>query len=754
MYGSIPWVPSKYHQEAPTVREEFTKNRSRLSILWVFPYVAVGCLLTWVSFSNIVASSLGGDGRANAPLPTVQFAVTNEYSSEPEIYTQQSAKGGVENLRIKDETQASYEWYQKLMAEPFRTTTLAVSVTGNDNLAAYTECTWSWSVEDESVMTVMELPTGSYAHHIFQRTGAHIAEVSLLCAEQANEQHTTVLLRETAEIMVKYVRRNLRTMARKDREGFLDALQTLYTVPSAEGKQVYGPEYRDIAFFVRKHLYGAADLACDHWHDGAGIMTHHVAFTLEFEIALQYVDPVVSIPYWDYTWDAFAYDGHRWGTWENSTVFHPDWFGPSSGSTDASVITEGRWAFTSVMRDTGSYSNITNPFRLLRSPWNTSPVPFIQRFKNVLGASPYNTFPTCNAWHAAFTTLTLAEDLNLLNGADHGPVHIMIGGQVGGKMQHVMDKYFANYTIEDALLLSKWMWRQGYVHCPDSCDEHDVSDTCECECPAALIGNASAYDFLVRAEVMHWLATALMKKGDKFIYFDNTTDVYRPFNMTMTQEGIFWNDFVVGLCSVGHAGEMFTSAAPYDPTFWPIHTTADRFLSWKRILRANGLIDWDESWAYVHDMAPGMTPASDAGQVCDWTAVRDGLFDLPNCSKQICPGHLPFEEIPWEKFPGDKKFDSVTKGARKKYTNAHFYAYSAPSNDDLPYVYDNFIWDHCEEQGYLFYPTNLTSIGDTARFPYKITLNESRVNFHLPKTSDSKLARESMAKYSHGGVLS
>ena len=30
------------------------------------------------------------------------------------------------------------------------------------------------------------------------------------------------------------------------------------------------------------------------------------------------------------------------------------------------------------------------------------------------------------------------------------------------------------------------------------------------------------------------------------------------------------------LCHVGHAGEMFTSSAPYDPIFWPIHGLADR----------------------------------------------------------------------------------------------------------------------------------------------------------------------------------
>lgn len=58
------------------------------------------------------------------------------------------------------------------------------------------------------------------------------------------------------------------------------------------------------------HLEGSAAKDCDHWHDGAGLMTHHMSFTLELEQALQVVEPSVTVPYWEYTYDAYTYDSH------------------------------------------------------------------------------------------------------------------------------------------------------------------------------------------------------------------------------------------------------------------------------------------------------------------------------------------------------------------------------------------------------------------------------------------------------------
>ena len=64
-----------------------------------------------------------------------------------------------------------------------------------------------------------------------------------------------------------------------------------------------GSMYRSAAWLVREHLYGAADKSCDHWHDDAGFLNHHVGITWQLEQSLRAVDNSTAAHYWDYTLD-------------------------------------------------------------------------------------------------------------------------------------------------------------------------------------------------------------------------------------------------------------------------------------------------------------------------------------------------------------------------------------------------------------------------------------------------------------------
>ena len=145
---------------------------------------------------------------------------------------------------------------------------------------------------------------------------------------------------------------------------------------------------------------------------------------------------------------------------------------------------------------------------------------------------------------------------------------------------------------------------------------------------------------------------------------------------------MLWDQVLEVICHVGHPGEMFTSAAPYDPLFWPLHGLAERYMQVIRHFGAEGLIELNETWGYWHlDHV-----ASDTHTVCDWSNVDN--MSLPVCTgKTTCPGHksedlLPFLNI----FPGENYS-----------TNAEFYNRTSPGSSYLPYVYDKLTsWPACD----------------------------------------------------------
>jgi hypothetical protein len=52
------------------------------------------------------------------------------------------------------------------------------------------------------------------------------------------------------------------------------------------------------------------------------------------------------------------------------------------------------------MTDAGAFSDIINPYGLLRSPWNTNPVPYLMRSNRTFYGfgDGFSGFPTCSAF--------------------------------------------------------------------------------------------------------------------------------------------------------------------------------------------------------------------------------------------------------------------------------------------------------------------------------------------------------------------
>ena len=524
----------------------------------------------------------------------------------------------------------------------------------------------------------------------FFPAGARHAVRATLAVVGSGADADELVVGETLEfdLASKLVRRELRTLSDADRERFFAALHHVYTVEQADGVALWGSDYKSAAWLVREHLYGAADKSCDHWHDDAGILNHHVGITWQLEQSLNAIDPGVAAHYWDYTVDAAtaggddADDAFQW--WSTSDIFDDDWFGAVVTNNSQHVVTTGRWAYTPVLRDAeGAFSNVTNAYGLLRSPWNTNPTPFLLRSRFTLGAESdgFATFPTCTQFARTLATSEwLGTMLNQLNGGLHGPVHIMVGGHWSFDAAE-WGNVTKRLTHPDAfLLLSKFLWRQGYVRCPAYCATDTPADECTCACPALSATDGSGTT-----------AAELPEAAGVWSLSSNA-----DLATLMAENGLSDADLAATLCHVGHPGEMFTSAAPQDPLFWPLHGMAERFLQYARMLKAEGTLDFDETWGYEHmTLLP-----SDTGVVCDWSAVDSAasgrgsagtdVYAMPACAKATCPGHKADDTLPFEGLRADQA---------GLYTNAEFYELTSPYSDAMPYTYDSLTyWPGCDNQ--------------------------------------------------------
>ncbi|CAN0546478.1 unnamed protein product, partial [Ectocarpus sp. 12 AP-2014] len=142
----------------------------------------------------------------------------------------------------------------------------------------------------------------------------------------------TVVRRLQEMVMVKYVRREIRNLTDEEREELFDAMFTLWSVrvDGGNGKELYGDDYADIFAINRLHYKGASPYECDHFHDGLGFLTNHIAITNTFEASLQAVNPKLTLPYWDFTIETSTAGSNGDGAYQSQTkseLFQESWFG-------------------------------------------------------------------------------------------------------------------------------------------------------------------------------------------------------------------------------------------------------------------------------------------------------------------------------------------------------------------------------------------------------------------------------------------
>jgi hypothetical protein len=503
----------------------------------------------------------------------------------------------------------------------------------------------------------------SSLEHVFTEIGKHLVKAEVTYSDGSTSSFVFT-------VTAKVIRVELRDLTDEERDIYFDALQVFQFTSQSDGVATYGKKFKSLEYIVRQHLYGAADKACDHWHDDAGMVNHHVAITWQFEQSLRTIDPRTASHYWDFTREQ-----GKGINWYESNIFDDYWFGSNSPNNDLHIVDQGRFAYSPVYK-ANDFSDVVNPYGLLRSPWNTNPTPYVMRYNRTFFSfgDSEASMPTCSEF-ASFMGSDLASLIFGLNGQLHGPVHIMIGGHWGNKKEWTYVSSKVALT-DKFLLLSKFFWREGFIRTPQSCSDDTPHEDCMPTCPEGIIGewktisDGDAYTILDKAGI---------------IDLNPTTDLHTY----MTSSNLGWKDLLEELCHIGSPGEMFTSSAPQDPTFWPLHGNAERIVSLMRIYKKRGLIDFDETWGYSHQTSL----PSDTGRVCDWSEAT-GTLDMPKCTTGICPGHKEEDLLPFT--------DLFKEQGDTLLTNGEFYSRINPWSDELPYAFDSlFYWEACYKHSLL-----------------------------------------------------
>lgn len=526
----------------------------------------------------------------------------------------------------------AYPWEH--VTEPFRVSTL--SVTHPADGASY-----QWMVEGHVQ------GYGSTIDVVLTRTGYH----SVVVTEVRGGAVTGV---RALRVMAKYARREIRSLTDVDREKFFDAVMIMAVLPTSVGQTLYGDKYKSKDYFTRVHLYFGGKADCDHWHQGAGFVTSHVALTLEFEQALQSIFPDVAMPYWDFTLESTFFGAIDF---RQSNVFASSWFGAASPDNELHTVTEGRWAFTPAMTDASAFSAVHNSYGVLRSPWNNDPTPFMTRHDHIYGYQNNLKPSGCFEYHNAMRKSTWMTFSKQLNSAAHGHLHETMGGSWNHRTPD------AHRSVSPAVLsyaheiqaLSKNLWRAGFVTCPDECDMTTAWEDCQCTCDPNATAGLKPYEILSAGDVLGSVQyyDAQDRVVSEFIDANGTAYLTLPnHNSNETQD--IYAELLESLCSPGHIGDMFQATSSNDITFWVLHGTLDRLWHFKRL---GDTSNFDETWDPYHP-----------------------------CSSHNPDSFQPFKNL----------FDE----ADSYYSNARLYDLFNPAGNHMPYLYDNFQWPHCDMVGY------------------------------------------------------
>jgi len=240
----------------------------------------------------------------------------------------------------------------------------------------------------------------------------------------------------------KMIRRSLHTYTDKERKALLDAMAILVKYSTEEGQKIYGKNFINYFVLTVYHWGAAATLPCDYAHGSSGFWPWHRSLAKRFEMALQAVDPKLTLPYYD-----MARDMDEVGGVENlskSKFWSSAWFGsligdPSDGYQVKDSYFGKKWKIPLQKDLPEAPSSQANVHGILREPSNPNPNRFVTRMGTLYGQNQadYISFDTKSlSKMTKDTSLSYGEfdgQVNDLPAGIHAGLHYMMGAYASDK---------------------------------------------------------------------------------------------------------------------------------------------------------------------------------------------------------------------------------------------------------------------------------------------------------------------------------
>eukprot|EP01038_Epipyxis_sp_PR26KG_P009550 gene9550-12862_t len=462
-----------------------------------------------------------------------------------------------------------------------------------------------------------------------------------------------------------YVRREIRSLTREDQDDYITALKTLWKYNDADGQSKFGDKYKSSLFIQKIHYFQAAFRDADHLHFGNGFLLGHIKLDTYMEGSLRSVNPAVNIPYWDFTIEQSLGISIA-----DSFVFNSSLYGKIKKPNN---ISEGYlYAYDNLMDGAisdGSFEKLKSPvntfyesmkwgYGYLRAPWNMNPSPYVSRFPYEF---PFFSLPTCAEHYSMLSYENMMEFYTNMSISPHGSTHIGIGGTFGCDLLyplvnsgHILSMYDAKVVCSSWSNLMTSTYRSNYWSPKKNCtvNKDNLEDSvCGFDCNKENLDDIISYVEELLGEYLNTSKSDFSTVWIDFICYGNGYKIY-PGDHTDA------------------------SIAVDDPSFWGIHPALERLYQAK--LLSGGFSD--EVWA-SDPINEYICATSD----CVNNKGVEGYWST------CCDGHYSYS-----------RFCDAISGNRYEYigqSNEEIFKISDPrsKNYTLPYIYDNFKWNHCSE---------------------------------------------------------